>query len=251
VSEEVLALIPARGGSKGIPGKNLIEIAGKPLIAWSILQARAASCVQRVVVSTDDPLIAAVAAEWGADVPFLRPAELAQDLSPDIDVFRHALETLATAEQYRPTMVVHLRATAPVRDVADIDKAVALLAEDPDADAVRSVSQARQSPFKMWVVNEDGTMTPVARVEGMTDCQSQARQLLPVAYTQNGYVDVVRPRAVMEQNSMWGSRVLAFVVETELFDLDYPEDIPPVEAALHALDAGGDIPRPPAGRHPV
>src|SRR3954469_2165589 len=137
MANEVLALIPARGGSKGIPRKNVIDIAGKPLIAWSIEHALAAARVTRVVVSTDDEEIASVAAAWGADVPFLRPAEFAQDLSPDIDVFRHALEFLAR-ESYTPEMVVHLRPTGPVRRVDDIDAAIGLLASDPDADAVRA-----------------------------------------------------------------------------------------------------------------
>ena len=100
-SREVLALIPARGGSKSIPRKNIIEIAGKPLIAWSILQALESTRITRVVVSTDDDEIAAVAEEYGAEVPFIRPAEYADDRAPDIDVFRHALAFLAERESYR------------------------------------------------------------------------------------------------------------------------------------------------------
>jgi N-acylneuraminate cytidylyltransferase len=247
----VLALIPARGGSKSIPRKNVLEIAGKPLIAWSILSALESPSVTRVVVSTDDDEIASVARTWGAEVPCVRPSEFAQDASPDIDVFRHALEYLVQSEGYSPDMVVHLRPTGPVRRVQDIDAAVDLLARHPDADAVRSVSVARQTPYKMWNLRDDGAMQPLLHVPGMVDCQSVPRQELPEVYWQNGYVDVIRPRAILEKHSMWGDRVLPFIVDITPFELDYPEDIAPMERALRQLERGADLPTAPTGRHPV
>src|ERR1700683_1235987 len=143
-SREILALIPARGGSKSIRRKNITEIAGKPLIAWSILQALESDRITRVVVSTDDDEIAAVAEEYGAEVPFLRPPEYADDRAPDIDVFRHALGFLAERESYRSEVVVHLRPTGPVRRVSDVDDAIDLLLGHPEADSVRSVSLVQQ-----------------------------------------------------------------------------------------------------------
>jgi CMP-N,N'-diacetyllegionaminic acid synthase len=235
---EVLALIPARGGSKSIPRKNVIEIAGKPLIAWSVLQALHSSRITRVVVSTDDAEIAGVAERYGAEVPFVRPSVYAHDLAPDIDVFRHALTFLAEAEAYVPELIVHLRPTGPVRRVSDIDDAIDLLISHPEADSVRSVSLVQQTPYKMWTVLEDGTMEPLLDLPGMPDCQSRPRQSLPPVYWQNGYVDIVRPRAVLEKESMWGDTVLPFFVETKLFDLDYPEDIAPMEQALKRQEAG-------------
>src|SRR5512138_4044098 len=110
---ETLALIPARGGSKGIPRKNIRNFAGYPLIAWSIAAAKQSSCVRRVIVSTDDPEIAAVAREHGAETPFLRPAELAQDNTTDLPVFEHALAWLEEKEAYRPDIVIQLRPTSP------------------------------------------------------------------------------------------------------------------------------------------
>lgn len=248
---EVLALIPARGGSKGIPRKNVIPLAGRPVIAWSIGHAQESRHVTRVVVSTDDDEIAEVARAWGAEVPFRRPAEYAGDLAPDIDVMRHALAYLDDHEGYRPDLVVHLRPTGPVRRVADVDAAIERLAARPDADALRSVSLAHQTPYKMWRLGDDDTMTPVLELPGVRDCQSRPRQLLPPVYWQNGYVDVFRPRAVLAQDSMWGETVLAFVVESRLFDLDYPEDVPPVEDALRRLQAGDDVFGPGGSRHSV
>ena len=247
----VLALIPARGGSKSIPRKNVMEIGGKPLIVWSINQALTSTRITRVVVSTDDAEIASVAERWGAEVPFVRPSEYAQDLSPDIDVFRHALEFLARSEAYQPDMVVHLRPTGPVRHVEDIDAAVDLLARRPDADAVRSVSVVRQTPYKMWRLNADGNLQPLLSLAGLPDCQSHPRQLLPMVYWQNGYVDVLRPRAVLEKNSMWGDLAIPFIVETTLFDLDYPEDIAPMERALVRLEQGRGIEGQEPGRYPI
>lgn len=242
MTSRVLALIPARGGSKGVPRKNLLPLAGKPLIAYSILQAKASSRISRVVVSTDDEEIAEVARQWGAEVPFLRPAEYAQDLSPDIDVFRHALRWLENEEGYVPDLVVHLRPTGPVRSVARIDEAIALLEQHPEADAVRSVTTAQQSPYKMWHLGPDGFMHPVLRLDGIADCQSLPRQQLPRVYWQNGYVDVLRPRAVLEKDSMWGDRVLGYVVDEPLLEIDYPENIAPIEELLRR---GTDPQAPP------
>ncbi|MEY2458897.1 MAG: hypothetical protein QOG30_727 [Acidimicrobiaceae bacterium] len=250
MNSDVLALIPARGGSKSIPRKNIIEIAGKPLIEWSIQQALQSARITRVIVSTDDTEIASIAERSGAEVPFLRPPEYAQDDSPDIDVFRHALEFLADNEVYEPDMVVHLRPTGPVRRVEDIDAAIDLLAREPEADALRSVSLVHQTPYKMWQLQDDGTMEPLLRIPGVRDCQSRARQLLPLVYWQNGYVDVIRPRAVLDKESMWGDRVLPFIVGTMLFDLDYPDDIAPVEDALRRLEQGLELPTVQSGRHP-
>lgn len=239
---KILALIPARGGSKGIPRKNLLRIGGKPLIAYSILQAKTSRHINRVLVSTDDPEIAEVSQKWGAEVPFIRPAEFAQDLSPDIDVFRHALEWLETHENYRPDAVVHLRPPGPVRKVELIDEAISLLLAHPEADAVRSVRRALQTPYKMWRISDSGCLEPLLRIAGMPDCQSVPRQMLPQVFWQSGYVDVIRPRALLEENSMWGACALPFIVEEEIFEIDYPEDIPAVEQALEILSKNGKLP---------
>jgi CMP-N-acetylneuraminic acid synthetase len=249
--QAILAIIPARGGSKGIPRKNVMMLAGKPLIAHSILQAKASARINRIIVSTDDDEIASVAREWGAETPFMRPAEYAQDLSPDIDVFHHALTWLKDHEGYEPCLVVHLRPTGPVRRIELVDGAIDLLASHEEADAVRSVTLAAQSPYKMWRIEANGYLEPLLRLPNLPDCQSMPRQSLPITYWQNGYVDVIRPRAILEKGSMWGDRALPFVMDESLFELDYPENIPAVEAALQNCDQ--DAPRPAVTlmRHPV
>jgi CMP-N,N'-diacetyllegionaminic acid synthase len=190
MTQKILALIPARGGSKSVPGKNIMPLVGRPLIAYSILHAMKSRLINRVVVSTDDSTISQVAKEWGAEVPFMRPEQYAQDSSPDIDVFRHALSWLKENEGYEPDMVVHLRPPGPVRRVELIDEAIDLLAKHPDADAVRSVGPAVQTPYKMWSINTDGYLAPLLKLEGTVDCQSLPRQQQPKVFWQNGYVDV-------------------------------------------------------------
>ena len=156
VKPEVLAIIPARGGSKGIPRKNIKDFAGHPLIAYQhCRRAAVVAAVTRVIVSTDDEEIAAVARECGAETPFLRPAEFAQDQTLDLPVFQHALEWLAGHEGYHPDIVVQLRPTSPVRPPELVDEAVELLLAHPEADSVRGVVPAGQNPHKMWRIDPE------------------------------------------------------------------------------------------------
>jgi CMP-N,N'-diacetyllegionaminic acid synthase len=254
VHRQVLALIPARGGSKGIPRKNIISIAGRPLIAYTIEQAQRSQHINRVIVSTDDEEIAAVSRSFGAEVPFLRPGAFAQDLSPDIDVFRHALCWLQDHEGYAPELIVHLRPTGPVRHVELINQAIESMLQHPEADALRSVSPPIQTPYKMWSITKEGYLEPLLQVEGLPDAHSMPRQILPAVFWQNGYVDIVRPRSILQQHSMCGRTVLPFVVQEPIYELDYPETIPVVEAALKRLAAGESLADTPADsipRHPV
>jgi CMP-N,N'-diacetyllegionaminic acid synthase len=242
---EVLALIPARGGSKALPRKNLRLLAGRPLIAYSIEVALAADTVTRTIVSTDDVEIAEVARGEGAEVPFMRPVEFAQDDSPDLDAFRHALEWLAGNDDYRPDLVVHLRPTHPVRRPARVDEAVRTLAADPEADSLRSVSWPTQTPYKMWRIS-GRYMEPLVRIEGAPDSYSRPRQTLPEVWWQNGYVDVIRPRTILERRSMSGERILPFVIEEPTVEIDYEDAL---ERGEELLRGGGraDSAQP---RHP-
>lgn len=234
---EILALIPARGGSKGIPRKNLVMLGGRPLIAYSIEQALASRYITRTIVSTDDSEIAEVASCFGAEVPFMRPAEFAQDLSPDIDVFRHALTWLRDQETYACDLVVHLRPTGPVRRVELIDEAIEMILDHPRADSLRSVSWPEQTPYKMWQI-VDGMLQSLLKVEGMAEPYCMPRQNLPEVYWQNGYVDIVRPNVVLELGMMCGHKILPFIIEEPVLEIDYEDNLPQVEAALQKLQLG-------------
>ena len=241
---EVLALIPARGGSKSIPRKNVVPLAGKPLIVWTIEQALACPGITRTIVSTDDDEIAAIAKSAGAEVPFRRPSELAGDLSPDIDVFRHAVDWLIREEGYRCELLVHLRPTGPVRSVRRIGEAIDLMLANAEADSLRSVSWPAQSPYKMWRM-EEGWLRPLLTVPGLIEPQSMARQILPETFWQNGYVDITRPRTVLA-GRMAGEKVIPFMVDDPIYEIDYPEDLAKAEQALKAVaecEAAGQPPR--------
>lgn len=218
----VLALIPARGGSKSIPRKNLQLLAGRPLIAHSIAQALASTEVTRVIVSTDDEEIAGVARQCGAEVPFMRPAAISGDTATDLEAFRHALEWLRDHERYEPAICVHLRPTYPLRAIADIDRVVTMLIETPGADSVRSIAPAAETPFKMWFHRPDGLLSPVIP-ETIPEAYNLPRQQLPQVYVQNAAVDAVWSRVILTQGSMTGRAIYGYVMEGN-FDIDSYED---------------------------
>lgn len=222
---EVLAVIPARGGSKGIPRKNLVPLMGKPLVVHSIDHARASARVTRVVVSTEDAEIAATARAAGAEVPFLRPDDLAGDQVLDLPVFAHVLDRLQADEGYVPDLVVHLRPTAPWRRPEWIDAAIDLLATTPQADSVRSVSPPAQHPYRIFRIGADGFLAPVMGHEH-PEPYLLRRQDLPPMYYYNCVIDVTRPATIRQQRSMTGARMLPFVMDADdAFDIDTRRDL--------------------------
>ena len=220
-TSQVLALIPARGGSKGIPRKNIRFFAGHPLIAYSIAAALQAETVTRVVVSTDDQEIAEVARAWGAETPFMRPAGLAADQTTDLPVFQHALTWLAEHENYQPEIVLHLHATSPVRPPGFVDQAVRLLQEHPQAECVRSVVAPGQNPYKMWRIDpQSGRMLPLLAIPGIAEPYNTPRQQLPAVYLQTGHVNAIRPAAILA-GSMTGQVILPIIIDARYeVDLD-------------------------------
>lgn len=240
----ILALIPARGGSKGIPRKNIKPFAGYPLVAWSIAAGLQANSISRVIVSTDDDEIAAVSREYGADIPFLRPAELAQDRTPDLPAFEHALKWLEDIEGYKPDIVVQLRPTSPLRPRDMIDGAVKILMENPDADSVRGVVPAGQNPFKMWCFNGyDKPMKPLLEVDGIAEPYNAPRQILPATYWQTGHIDAIRTTTITRKNSLTGNIVYPLVIDPRYtVDIDTPADWAKYEALVY--QGGLDIVTP-------
>ena len=224
---EVLAVIPARGGSKGISRTNIKPFAGYPLIAYSIAAGLQSELTTRVIVSTDDEEIAAVARKWGAQTPFLRPAEFAADNTLDLPVFQHALKWLKEHEGYVPDVVVQLRPTSPARPVGMVDEAIRLLLDHPEADSVRGVVPADENPHKMWRVDtETGLMHGLLKVEGIDEPYNAPRQKLPPVYWQTGHIDAIRPeRTFMAGDSMSGKNILPlFLDPSYTIDIDTPFD---------------------------
>ncbi len=234
---ETLALIPARGGSKGIPRKNIRIFAGFPLIAWSIAAARQAKTVTRTVVSTDDPEIAAVAREYGAETPFLRPLELAQDTTTDLPVFEHALKWLEEVEGYKPEVVVQLRPTSPIRPRGMVDEAVMILHAHEDADCVRGVVPAGQNPHKMWRLPEgaNGPMKNLLDVEGIPEPYNAPRQSLPPVYWQTGHIDAIRISTIANKHSLTGDVVYPLLIDPRYtVDIDTLADWAKYEALVYS-----------------
>jgi CMP-N-acetylneuraminic acid synthetase len=222
----VVAFIFARGGSKGLPGKNIRPLAGKPLIAWSIEHARAVKRVGRVIVSTDSEEIAAVAREFGAEVPFMRPPELARDDSPEWLAWRHALTFIHESEGLLPEAMLSVPATAPLRLSIDLENCLDEFTKG-DTDIVITVSDAHRNPwFNMVKKNPDGSVGLVIAPESGI----MRRQDAPVVFDMATVAYVARPDFVMQQFGTFNGRVRAVKVPVEravdidtLFDFELAE----------------------------
>jgi len=227
---QVIAIIPARGGSKGIKRKNLVTFRGEPLLAHSIRHARESNSVDRVVVSTDDEEIKTVALSCGAEVPFTRPGELAEDHVLDLPVFQHALNFLEETENYRPDLVVHLRPTAPHRKAGWIDQAIQMLRGDPAADSVRSVSEPDKHPYRMFTLSGEGYLDAIMKHQHPVPYLLR-RQDLPTIYYYNCVIDVTRPETIFSKDSMTGDLILPFIMNADdVIDIDTPRDLKIAEA---------------------
>ncbi len=231
---KVLAILPARGGSKSIPKKNIADLGGKPMLAYGIAAARACPAVSRIVVDTDDAEIAAVARAHGAETPYVRPAELATDTSPTMPVLRHALEWLKANEGYGPDAVLLLQPTSPFVRTQEIADAIALLAAHPEADSVTSVQEVPNHfhPVNLRRIEEDGCLrfaNPEERAKYNT------RQSKPVFYAM-GNLWLFRPEVIREKQIPIGDRCLPLVISgLSTFDVDGPEDLRTAQALVPVL----------------
>lgn len=211
---KVYAIIPARGGSKGVPSKNIKELFGKPLIGWTIEETKKSKYISRVIVNTDDDKIVEAAKIFGAEI-FMRPKNLAEDLTQDLPVFTHHLLELKKNNDL-PDIVVDLRATAPLRRVGRVDEGIKLLidAGKEKADSVRAVTSAAKHPYKMWKINSAGFLNPLfSEVEGLKEPYNAPRQILPVIYQNNGAMNAFWPETILEKKSMTGSKILGLSME--------------------------------------
>ena len=206
----VLGLVTARSGSKALPGKNTKMLAGKPKIAWTIESALKSSLLNKVIVSTDGEEIAQISRDYGAEVPFMRPKELAQDNSSHIDVVTHAIEWMMDNKNYCPDYIMLLQPTSPLRVVEDIDSAIAI-AKKHNADSVISVHEVHDHPFFMRRITESGTLVDfLEKPKGYLP-----RQSLPPIFYENGAIYLIRREVFLECKSWYTDQSYPYVMPAE------------------------------------
>lgn len=233
--EKIVAIIPARSGSKGVPGKNIRPLAGKPLLGWMVEAARRSRFIHRVICSTDSAQYAEIARAHGAETPFLRPAEFATDRATDIQVLTHAAEWLEQNEGYRPEIILRLQPTNPTFPTELIDQGIEKLLSDPAADSVRAVAVSPKHPFKMWRLRpEEDIVEPFfgQEITGHAEAFNMGRQQLPTPYLQVGVMEVLRHRTLIGMRSMAGRRVRPLIVENELHTIDIDTELDFIIAEL-------------------
>jgi CMP-N-acetylneuraminic acid synthetase len=218
---KVLGLVPARGGSKSVPNKNLLPLAGKSLIEWTWDSARSSGALDRIVLSTDSPAIAELGRRLGLEVPFMRPSELAQDNTAMMDVALHALAALE-ADGYQPDALLLLQPTSPLRRAEQIQQAVRLLREDPSADAVCSVCPIPKDICPHYLVKiVDGRMDFF-----MPDgARYTRRQDVPQAWRRDGTIFLTRTTTLRSQRSFYGTRCLPLELRPdEILNINEPDE---------------------------
>lgn len=227
---EVVALIPARSGSKGVPHKNVRTLGGHSLLAWSIAACNRSSQIGRTIVSTDSTDYAAKAQQLGAEAPFLRPAEISGDHAVDYDFVVHALDWLA-ARGEEPPYIAHIRATTPFRDPILIDEAVHSFRASADATALRSVQEMPESAYKTFEIEHGGLLRRVGTGSMDLDAANNARQRFPTTYSANGYIDVLSTAFIRRSKLIHGDRVAAFLTPP-VVEVDTEEDFAHLEFQL-------------------
>lgn len=221
---KILCIIPARSGSKGIPNKNIKILNGKPLLAYSIDQAKNSKYNIRIVVSTDNNEYKNVAIKYGAEVPVLRPKEISQDDSIDFEFINHMINYLNENESYYPDIILQLRPTQPLRKVLDIDECLDLFIKNYDNyDSLRSVVENEKSPYKMYSI-ENNNLKPLLKLDNSIESFNMGRQYLPKTYLHNGYIDILKP-SLLKYKKISGERILPYVMnKNDTFDIDTLED---------------------------
>lgn len=236
---EILGVIPIRGGSVGIPQKNIHPLLKKPLVYYTIKEARKSKLITRLVIYTGHPDMLRVAKKYKVDVPVIEKKETQNDLL----IFKHLLAELDKKENYKPDIVVHLRATAPMRKASDIDKSIKLLIDNPDADSVRGVCDVEETPFKMYFLNKTQkflvpflTEKEFGFMKKFPDPNAVGRQNFPRVLKPSSQIDVTRRKTILKMNSMIGRKVLPFFVDRKRdIDIDEFDDIVLAECIMKTL----------------
>ena len=217
---EIIGLITARSGSKGLKNKNIVDFKGLPLIAHTIKSSNESDLITKTIVSTNSNEYADISKKFNAEVPFLRPEEISQDFSRDSEVYIHIIESLKLSDD---DIIVHLRPTNPIRKKGLIDSVIKDLIKK-DLPAIRSLSKANFSPYKM-VFMYKGEIEPVLEIEGKTKGTDIPRQLLPIAYELNGNVDAFRVKNLKKFDSFFPQGTGGFIENSETADINYMKDL--------------------------
>lgn len=219
----VVAIIPARGGSKSIPKKNIVNLGGFPLIAYSIAAAKLSKKINRVIVDTDSEEIAVISKKFGAEIPYLRPKEFATDTSADLDFMNHAIEWFQKNEKEIPDYIVHLRPTTPLRDPSHIDEAIEKMTKNKEATSLRSGHEIRESPYKLFGISND-FFTGLFPQDKRPEYWNLPRQAFPPVYQPDGYVDIVIPEFILKMGKLHGPKILSYI-SPDTGEIDKMEDL--------------------------
>lgn len=225
----ILCIIPARSGSKGLRDKNIMDFKGKPLLSWSIEHAQQSkySKYMKIIVSTDSEKYAEISKQYGAETPFLRPSNISGDISSDYECIKHCVDWLKENENYESDIILHLRPTQPCRKIEHINLAIEKFIIIRDKyDSLRSVIPIEKSPYKMYSINNDELKPLFDEVNNIKEPYNQARQLLPQCYLHNGYIDILNTD-ILTNNTISGTKIYPFVMDMDNnIDIDEKKDIP-------------------------
>lgn len=221
-NQRVLGLITARGGSKRLPGKNIMPMRGKPLIAWTIEAGLGASCIDRLILSSDDPAICDIAGELGCDVPFIRPSHLATDEATSADVVSHALKEIPGF-----THVILLQPTSPLRQAHHIDEAFEKM-KQTDATTCVAVRECLETPYWMQIMDQQGFITPL-----MKSLAAQRKQIIPKTYLPNGAIFISQSDYFLENHTFYGQKTVSYLMPlAESVDIDTINDFNLAELSI-------------------
>jgi CMP-N,N'-diacetyllegionaminic acid synthase len=223
---KIIGLIPARGGSKGIPKKNIKDYCGKPLIAHTIEQSLQSKYINETYVTTDSQEIQKIANKYGAEAPFLRPKSLSGDLATDKEFIIHFIYWYQFSKEKMPDIIVHLRPTYPNRAVNVIDDIIEkFLSNYDEYDSVRTIVEMDKSPYKMYRIMDKNLQPLFKEVDGISEPYNQPRQILPKTYLHNGYLDIVKTDIVIRKDTITGKRIMPYILDKEeIDDIDTIED---------------------------
>lgn len=228
---EIVAIIPARSGSKGIKDKNIMQLGGHPLISWSIIACKKANLIDRIIVSTDSEKYSELCIKYGAEVPFIRPEYISRDNSTDYEFIEHALDWFNQNES-EPKIIIHIRPTTPIRDPVVINEAIINFKNNAKATSLRSVHEMSESAYKTFEFNNKGYLKPILNIEDTIDYSNKPRQLFPKTYQANGYVDVLSVSYIRNKKQIHGDCVIPYVT-TFTQEIDTENDMQFLEYQLY------------------